>query len=473
MATTSIWRVNGWLGKVLIYVENPDKTENPAAYQKAGLSERGTQSLADVIEYAVQQEKTGRPETDDEGTPLMQRYVSGVNCTPTTARDEMLAVKKRYGKEDGTVAYHGYQSFAPGEATPEIAHEIGLKLAQKLWGDRYQVLVATHLDKANHLHNHFVLNTVSFADGLKYYRSEKDYYDMQRASDALCREYGLSVIENPQRGKSKHYGEWRAEQEGRPTYLSLIKADVDAAIRQSMTERQFFYCLRQMGYSIKVGKDITVCPPGRDRGRKLCRNFGAAYSIEGIRERILAQRRPQREPQPEPKKYRLKGSLRKAKKFTGFRALYYHYCYLLGVFPQKGRRSKQVPHQYREDLIRAKELSDEAKLLSEYKIDTADQLDAHRAEAEGQLASRLEQRQQLYRRQRTKAVLADPEASAQVKAEIAGLTGQIKTLRREIRLCGDIAVRSGAIKEKMQAVREDEKSRGKEKKRDEQFRRRS
>ena len=160
-------------------------------------------------------------------------------------------MKKRFGKEEGTVAYHGYQSFAPGEATPELAHEIGLALAKKLWGEKYQVLVTTHLDKAHHLHNHFVVNTVSFVDGIKYYRSEKDYFAMQRESDRLCREYGLSVIENPQRGKSKHYGEWRAEQEGRPTYLSLIKADVDAAIRQSMTERQFFYHLRQMGYEVK------------------------------------------------------------------------------------------------------------------------------------------------------------------------------------------------------------------------------
>ena len=106
---------------------------------------------------------------------------------------------------------------------------------------------------------------------------------MQRESDRLCREYGLSVIENPQRGKSKHYGEWRAEQEGRPTYLSLIKADVDTAIRQSMTERQFFYHLRQMGYDIKVGKDITVRPYDRPHGRKLARNFGEGYTLENIR----------------------------------------------------------------------------------------------------------------------------------------------------------------------------------------------
>lgn len=177
---------------------------------------------------------------ENEGETVMRQFVSGVNCSPSTARDEMIAVKKRFGKEDGTVAYHGYQSFAPGEATPELAHEIGLALAKKLWGGKYQVLVATHLDRENHLHNHFVVNTVSFVDGIKYHRTEQDYFDMQRESDRLCREYGLSVIENPQRGKSKHYGEWRAEQEGRPTYLSLIKADVDTAIRQSMTERQFF-----------------------------------------------------------------------------------------------------------------------------------------------------------------------------------------------------------------------------------------
>ena len=210
MATTSIWRVNGWLGKVLIYIENPDKTENPDFFEKQDMDGKEAQGLSDVIEYAIQQKKTGKIAVDDEDVPVMQRFVSGVNCSPTTARDEMIAVKKRFGKEEGTVAYHGYQSFAPGEATPEMAHEIGLKLAKALWGEKYQVLVATHLDKAHHLHNHFVVNTVSFLDGIKYHRTEKDYFDMQRESDRLCREYGLSVIENPQRGKSKHYGEWRA-----------------------------------------------------------------------------------------------------------------------------------------------------------------------------------------------------------------------------------------------------------------------
>lgn len=456
MATTSIWRVNGWLGKVLIYIENPDKTENPDFFEKQDMDSKEAQGLSDVIEYAIQQKKTEKSAVDDEDMPIMQRFVSGVNCSPTTARDEMIAVKKRFGKEEGTAAYHGYQSFAPGEATPEMAHEIGLKLAKALWGEKYQVLVTTHLDKSHHLHNHFVVNTVSFIDGIKYHRTEKDYFDMQRESDRLCREYGLSVIENPQRGKSKHYGEWRAEQEGRPTYLSLIKADVDTAIRQSMTERQFFYHLRQMGYEIKVGKDITLRAPGRDNGRKLMRNFGEDYSMENIRKRLLAQHRPQREYRPPPKRCRLHGDLKQAKKVTGFRALYFHYCYLLGVFPKKQNRPpRRVPHALREDLIRAQELTDEARLLSHHRIDTLEQLNAYQSDVRSQLADITEQRKSLYRKLRTKAVLADPARQEAIRAEIAVLSARLKGLRREVKLCEDIAQRSVSIRGKIQAAREE------------------
>ena len=182
MATTSIWRVKGWLGKGVIYAENPDKTVNPKFYADKNMTGQDVQQLSDVIHYAVNAGKT--QDTDGESGAPLHRFVSGINCSPATARDEMLAVKKRFGKEDGTVAYHGYQSFAPGEATPELAHEIGVKLATRLWGDRYQVIVATHLDKENHLHNHFVLNTVSFVDGIKYHRTKKDYHDMQEIGRA-------------------------------------------------------------------------------------------------------------------------------------------------------------------------------------------------------------------------------------------------------------------------------------------------
>jgi hypothetical protein len=147
MATTSIWSVKGWLGRVVLYAENPEKTENPAFFEKPGMSAQQAQGLADVIDYAVQERKTAQ----EEGTTLRQ-FVSGVNCQPETAREEMMTVKQLHKKEDGVMAYHGYQSFAPGEASPELVHKIGVQLAERLWGERFQVLVATHLDKANHLH---------------------------------------------------------------------------------------------------------------------------------------------------------------------------------------------------------------------------------------------------------------------------------------------------------------------------------
>ncbi len=138
-----------------------------------------------------------------ESEELMEQYVSGVNCAPTTAREEMIAVKKRFGKEGGIVAFHGYQSFAPGECNPAMAHEIGKKLAEELWGSQYQVLIATHLDKANHLHNHFVVNSVSFLDGKRYHRTNQDYRDMRMVSDRLCKEYQLSVVQAARTGKRK------------------------------------------------------------------------------------------------------------------------------------------------------------------------------------------------------------------------------------------------------------------------------
>jgi len=221
-------------------------------------------------------------------------------------------VKKRYGKEDGIVAFHGYQSFAPGEATPDAAHEIGIRLAKELWGERFQVIVATHLDKENHIHNHFVLNSVSFADGYRYNDCTDTYMEMRKASDRLCQEYGLSVVENPRRGKSKQYGEWRADKQGKPTWRDLIKKDVDRAIREAMTDRQFFHNLHSMGYEIKLGKDISVRPPGKDRFFRLARNFGEEYTLDAICRRILsAGTRPRSKASP-PKQtvtvYRFNGA---------------------------------------------------------------------------------------------------------------------------------------------------------------------
>ncbi len=472
MATTSLWRIDGWLGHVVVYIENPDKTENPAFYEKPGMTDEQAQSLADVIEYAVNSNKTERKPRED--TEVLQRFVSGVNCYPGTAREEMLAVKRRYGKESCTVAYHGYQSFAPGEATPEIAHEIGVKLAQRLWGDRYQVLVATHLDHENHLHNHFVINTVSFVDGIKFHRTAEDYRAMREASDALCREYGLSVIEKPQRGKAQHYGEWRAENEGCPTWKSAIKDDIDEAIRQSMTERQFWVYLQSHGYQYKIGKDISARPPGKGRFVRLARNLGDEYTLERIRERIVSHSRGTVLPEVERKAQRTeyRRDLSQVKKATGFRALYYHYCYLLDFFPQKkpSYPRTRVHHLLREDLMKMDAISEEAKLLARCQIDTTEQLSSYHSDLEAQIETVTAKRTARYKSQRTVAVKNDPERLAAVKAEASALSKELKRLRKEVRLCEDIATRSGAIMEKV--IKAEEFEQEKEETRDEQLRRR-
>lgn len=438
MAVTSLWAVRGNLGVVLDYAANPEKTD-----------------LMNLLRYATQQRKTT---VQEEGTPVKQ-LVTGIHCAPATACQEMQAVKKRFGKEKGVIVYHGYQSFAPGECTPELAHEIGVKLARQLWGDRYQVLVATHLDRGNHLHSHFVINTVSFVDGKKFYRSGRDYRAMREASDALCREYGLSVLENPQPGKTQHYAEHQAEQNGKPTWRSLIKRDVDTALRQSMTERQFFHALQGMGYEVKVGADISVRPKGKERFFRLGRNLGENYTPMGIRRQLLEQSRPEREYRPHPRKVKFHGQVKPARKATGFRALYYYYCYLLGIFPRNKRRlPRRVPPALREELLRGERFSQEVRLLSRYKIDTAEQLEGHRGKVVEQLENLISHRTLLYRQIRTVGVQSDPERKDRVKQEISTLTGQIKKLRKEIALCQDIALRSEKMRERLQAVQIEEKS---------------
>ena len=437
MAVTSIWAIKRSLSEVIDYVMNPDKTTND-------------NPLTDVISYAINSEKTSK--FDDENEELVESFITGVNCLSTNAIKEMMQTKKQYNKINGIIAYHGYQSFAPGEATPEIAHEIGIKLAERLWGDRYQVVVATHLDRTHHLHNHFVLNNVSFVDGKIYHRTGKDYREMWRTSDELCKEYRLSTIdiESPHYGKHKSYGEWRAEQEGRPTWRGLIKEDIDRCIKESMTDRQFFMNLKKAGYEVKIGKDISVRPPGKERFVRLARNFGEDYTIEGIIKRILSQQRPSLpmpEYKPKPRVMKLRGEIKPRKKTSGFRALYFHYCYLLGVFKRKKPQSNRKMHfLLKEDLIKMDKLTDEARLLGRNRIDTEQQLSSYKESLEAKLNELIPERRKLYHKQNDEGV----------KEKISEINKEIAVIRKEMNLCDDIAVRSGIMREKLKKIREDQ-----------------
>lgn len=364
MATTSLWRVKGQISKVVNYAVDASKTEQ-------------AEDLSQVIGYAMQQGKTAQPESE-----TVRQFVTGINCHASTAVAEMTAVKKRFGKEDGTIAYHGYQSFAPGEGTPELVHEIGIKLAQRLWGERYQVVVATHLDKANHLHSHFVLNTVSFADGKKFHRTKADYYEMQKVSDALCQEYGLSVVERSG-GRAKHYSEWQAEQNGKPTYRGTIRADIDRAVLASTTEREFIRVMQAMGYEFKTrGKSgrplkYPALKPPDSKGYFRFHKLGQGYSLEEVKERILrnirkqllfpeADRWPNRHYQPR-------------RKITGLRALYFRYCYELHIIVKHPASVKRVSFLLREDVIKLDRLDAQTRFLGKHKISTMEELMEYRS----------------------------------------------------------------------------------------------
>jgi len=464
MAVTKIWRVKGSLGDVLKYVENLEKTGNPKSGEMTG-----SQGLEDVIAYAASALKT--TEAESEKTAPLRRFVTGVNCYADTAREEMMQVKRRFNKTSGVICYHGYQSFAPGECTPEQAHRIGVELAKRLWRDEFQVLVTTHLDKAHHLHSHFVVNNVSQLDGHSYYRSARDYKQMQIESDALCRENNLTVVPNPQYGRTKHYAEHQAEKEGRFTWKSLIKADVDAAIAQSVTESQFFKALRSMGYEIKNLKYLTVKPPGKPKFLRLEKHFGEDYSLKGIDCRILANRYPvSPSPVPKPTVRRIRvigiihsaaGSstlnryLRPQKKLTGFMALYFRYLYILGKHPKRRRHTVKPHHisfRFREDLLKLDKYSREIKLLCRHRIDTSEQLFLYREGLTVDMAALMEQRKHLRYRARS---IKDETKLAEAKAEITGLSKRISVMRKEVVLCDDIAIHTQEMKNKLAQQRQE------------------
>lgn len=437
MATTKIWDVQDSLGRVLNYAMNPLKTENPEFYA-------ALHGLEHVLEY-----------TTDGGKTEQQLFVSGVNCFPDSALEEMQDVKLAYGKTGGILAFHAVQSFAPGETSPQQAHEIGVKLARELWGDRFQVIVSTHLDK-DHLHNHFVLNSVSFADGKKYYDDLNSYLRMRRASDRLCREYSLSVIENPKPGKSKQYAEWMAEKQGKPTWRSLIRDDLDPLIARSRTWSQFLSALKESGYEVKTDvKYVAVRPPGKPRFTRL-KTLGLAYTEDAIKDRILQNiftQSPEVVPEPKLRRVRLRGNFKDARKLTGLQALYFSYLYKLGVLPRHRPHPKRVHPLLREDVLKLDAITDETRLLCSHHIREREQLLSFQSDSRRQMEGLAAQRKGLYHRIRR---CGDPEQKAAYQSQIAGLSKEIAIHRKEVRLCEDILTRSAVMQDKLAAVKEEQ-----------------
>ena len=264
LAITKIWAVKDDLNRVLNYIKNPDKT-----------TELGD-GLKEVLTYTTQGYKTNEKE-----------YITGINCDPKTSLKQMMNTKLSYNKMDGRLAFHAVQSFKPGEVTPEKCHALGVQLAKQMWGNRFEVVVSTHLDK-EHLHNHFVINSVSWVDGMKYDNRKSDIDHFRELNDAICKEHGLSIIKNPS-GKAMNYGEWNAEKKDGIYFRKIIRYDVDTVLSYARTLDQFKEGLEEIGYQVDLsGKHWTLKHPQSKRTfrfYKLTRSYAACcrhYPLQRI-----------------------------------------------------------------------------------------------------------------------------------------------------------------------------------------------
>lgn len=401
MAYDKIIVIRSRLDRCLDYVQNEEKTD-----------------LKSAMEYICNPVKAG--------------LQTAINCSLDKAFSQMQETKRRWDKCGGILGYHIIHSYAPGEVTPEQAHEAGVEFARRLLGDKYEAVVCTHTDR-DHLHCHIVFNSVSFMDGSKYRSDFKSYFhDLRGISNAVSRERGFSVI-TPD-GQGKQYSEWRAEQAGKPTIRNLIRQDIDAALRECVTYDTFWETLRRQGYSVKRGVNIkhtALRPPGSQRFIRLD-SLGDAYTESRLMQRLTEQRYEATAPSisSAPKQYKVHRRPRQYPQVRrgSFRALYLYYLYLLS--PHK-KRPQKIPFETRTEIRRAAQYRQQFFLLQKYRVDTKPELEMLSDALSNEMQIIIDQRKELYQLRRK-------QPSEQLDAEIDCLTAQLRPLRRELRLCGRI-----------------------------------
>ncbi len=264
MAVVGFWPVYGNLKATLDYADNPDKTT---------AKEYLDDDLYAALRYTENDNKTDQ-----------KMYVGGINCSKQNAYSEMIAVQRRFGLRGTIVGFHGIQSFREGEVTPEEAFEIGKETARRMWGDKYQVLVTVHLNTDN-LHCHFVVNPVSFKDGLKFKNQIGDHKELRKISDAICKERGLSVLEN-----SNFYGghkkDYWVHQNGKKTHRDFLKEDIEYCLSYSSTPSEFERQLWGLGYTL----DPTRFSVKAKHWQRAVRLSGIGFTKDIVNDRLQKNR---------------------------------------------------------------------------------------------------------------------------------------------------------------------------------------
>lgn len=403
--------------------------------------------LDNAIHYALDEKKCSRVQNKESLEGELDKalnkdqseqdlFQSAIGCTCDTAFEDMCQIKKIWHKEGGVQGFHLVQSFAAGEVTPELAYQIGQEFAEQLLGGRFQAVISTHLN-TKCIHNHIVWNSVSMVDGKKYRSNAKTYItQVRRISDELCRKHHLSVIDTEKSEKAaRPYAQWLAERDGRPTWKTAIRQDVDAAVLVAFTWNQFVRELEKKGYSFCLqGKYFTLKPPGRDRPVRF-KTLGEYYTPEAIQKRIL-------EPKPflpagkKSRRRKLRKGKRPLRRLTGLQALYFSYLYKMGALPRKPFRSSFA---VREDIRRLDKRIAQMQFLSKHRIDNREQLAALEKETEIEISELLRKRRMSYREN------ADPP-------DIVVLNERLRVLRNTAKLCREIAEQSAEMEKRMRAV---------------------
>ena len=332
-----------------------------------------------------------------------------VRCDPGYAAQQMMDTKRALGKTAGRQCYHIIQSFKPDEITPELAHEIAKQFAaEHLPG--YEAVIATHVDKA-HIHSHIVFNSVNAVTGKMYHSTCENYYrQICGVSDRLCKAHGLSIVLENGEKKTVSYAEWLRQKKSQPTFRSMLEADLRDAIEDANDLGHFFLLMEHSGYEIHHGKRLGF----RLRGQEhfMCpERRNPDFSEERIEQTILgnlgqieAGRKPAFTPKPKPRPYR------PHPKYTGFLALYFHYCYLLGRIEKRQYPPRMTPH-LRKEIMKADIYKARLKFLQEQNICTPDDLIACIQNAEQQIAKLSKQRTILSVRKKKRKKLFDALAA--------------------------------------------------------------
>ena len=439
MAYTSIWKIDSRLDHVLNYTTNEMKT-----------TKENYQDLHNVIDYVGAEYKTEK-----------QYFVTGINCLKETALEEMVMTKKQFGKEGGIQGFHIIQSFKEGELTPELAHQVGIEFASELFGDRFEIIVSTHLN-TNHLHNHIVINSVSFKDGRRYYDNHTSYALLRRTSNLICEEHGLSTIEE-KTGKVD-YTKFYEGRVVKSNYYTITKDDIDFAIRQAYSYQDFLNIMKRMNYEIFFrANKISVRRDPYKRNIRIERAFGENYSIDNIRKRVFEEyetRTPFVELRSNKKYY--KGNKQyitnyKKNKPKGMYGLVLHYCYLFKVFP-KVYPKKYMSPELRADIKKLDKRLEQANWLCVRKIYTTNQLFSYKKDLSEELNNLKEKRERCYLLKRRKNNLD----KTKLQKEIEVLTSKISYIKSEVGKCKEIEETIPKIKENLKSLKEENKERSRE-----------